>query len=223
MENLDSKQVADWIAAQNQVTFAYLANLPMREHFRKRITELWDYPKVGIPALEGGRYFYTKNSGLQRQSPIYMRASLTAPSTLVIDPNVLSPDGSVSLAEWRPSRDGRLLVYGLSEGGADWQTLHVRDIDSGKDLPDEVRWMRFSGISWTNDSKGFFYSRFPEPPKGKSLEAALSGQAIYYHRIGTPQSKDVLIYDRKDLPMWFVGGSVSADGRYLIVSLQKGS
>ena len=224
MEDLDSKPVADWVAAENQVTFGYLAQLPLREHFRRRITELWDYPKVSIPVRQGGRYFYTKNSGLQRQAPVYMRSSLTAPATLVLDPNVLSPDGSLSLApEWSPSRDGRLLAYPLSEGGADWQTIHVRDIGSGRDLPDEIRWMRFSGISWTNDSKGFFYSRYPEPPKGKVLEAALSGQAIYYHRVGDPQAKDQLIYARKDLPTWFVGGSVTEDGRYLIVTLQKGS
>jgi prolyl oligopeptidase len=223
MEDLDSKPVADWVAAENQVTFDYLAKLPLREHFRKRITELWDYPKVSIPVREGGRYFYAKNSGLQRQAPLYVRSSLTAPATLVLDPNVLSPDGSLSLAQWAPSHDGRLLAYGLSEGGADWRTVHVRDIDSGKDLPDEIRWMRFSGISWTNDSKGFFYSRYPEPPKGKVLEAALSGQTIYYHRIGTPQAQDRLIYGRKDLPTWFVGGQVTEDGRYLLVSIQKGS
>jgi len=223
MEDLDSKQVAEWVAAQNKITFDYLAKLPMREHFRKRITELWDYPKVSIPVREGGRYFYSKNSGLQRQSPVYMRPNLTEPATVVLDPNVLSPDGSVSLAQWEPSRDGKQLAYGLSEGGADWQTLHVRDLDSGKDLPDEIRWVRFSGISWTNDNKGFFYSRYPEPPKGKVLEAALSGQTIYYHRIGTPQAQDRLIYARKDLPTWFVGGSVTEDGRYLIVAINKGA
>ncbi|HEY1755458.1 MAG TPA: prolyl oligopeptidase family serine peptidase [Bryobacteraceae bacterium] len=223
MEDLDSKQVTDWIAEENKVTFDYLAKLPLRDHFQKRITELWDYPKVSIPVREGGRYFYAKNSGLQRQSPIYMRATLSGPVTLVLDPNVLSPDGSISVAQWAPSRDGKLLAYGLSEGGADWRTLHVRDVDSGKDLSDEVRWMRFSGISWTNDNKGFFYSRYPEPPKGKALESALSGQAVYYHRIGTPQSQDRLVYERKDLPTWFIDGSVSEDGRYLIVSIAKGS
>src|SRR5580658_2170796 len=158
MEDLDSKAVADWVAAQNRITFAYLAKLPLRERFRKRITELWDYPKVSIPVHEGGRYFYKKNSGLQLQSPVYMRPSLTAPATLVIDPNQLSPDGSISLADWAPSHDGKLVAYGLSEGGADWETIHVREVDTGKDLPDEVRWMRFSGISWTNDNQGFFYS-----------------------------------------------------------------
>jgi len=223
MEELDSKQVADWVAAQNQVTFDYLAKLPQREYFRKRITELWDYPKVSIPVQEGGRYFYAKNSGLQRQAPVYVRSSLTAPATLVIDPNALSPDGSLSLAQWAPSHDGRLLAYGVSEGGADWETLHIREIDSGKDLHDEVRWVRFSGISWTKDNKGFFYSRYPEPPKGKVLEAALSGQAVYYHRVASPQSQDRLIYERKDLPTWFVGGFVTEDGRYLLVTINKGA
>ena len=223
MEDLDSKPVADWVAAENKLTFDYLAKLPLREPFRKRITELWDYPKVSIPLKEGGRYFYVKNSGLQKQAPLYWRATLTGPATMVIDPNALSPDGSVSMAQWSPSRDGKLLAYGLSEGGADWRTVHVRDIDSGKDLTDEVRWVRFSDISWTNDSKGFFYSRYPEPPAGKALEAALSGQTIYYHRIGTPQSADKVIYQRKDLPTWFIGGSVTEDGRYLTISMQKGS
>jgi prolyl oligopeptidase len=211
MEDLDSKAVADCVAAQNQVSFDFLAKLPMREHFLTRITELWNYPRVSIPVREGGRYFYAKNSGLQRQAPVYLRSSLTSPAALVIDPNQLSPDGSVSLALWAPSHDGKLLAYGLSAGGADWHTLHVRDVDSGKDLPDEVRWTRFSGISWTKDGTGFFYSRYPEPPAGKALEAALSGQAIYYHSIGQPQSQDRLIYERKDLPTWFVGGSVTEE------------
>ena len=223
MEDLDAKAVADWIAAQNTVTFAYLEKLPMRQRFKQRITELWNYPKVSLPVSEGGRYFYQKNTGLQRQSPLYMRTGLDAAPALVIDPNVLSPDGAVSLAQWSPSPDGKLIAYGLSEGGADWQTIHIRQVDGGKDLADAVKWMRFSGLAWTKDSKGFFYSRYPEPPKGKVLEAALSGQALYYHRVGTPQSQDVLIYARKDLPTWFVGGSVTEDGKYLLVTLSKGS
>jgi prolyl oligopeptidase len=139
----------------------------------------------------------------------------------VLDPNVLSPDGSLSLAQWKPSPDGRLLAYALSEGGADWQTLHVRDLDKGADLGDQVRWMRFSDISWTKDSKGFFYSRYPEPPKGKVLEAALSGQALYYHRVGAPQSEDRLVYSRPDLPTWFINGSATDDGRYLLVFMYR--
>lgn len=223
MEDLDSDPVKQWVDGENKLTFDYLAQLPLRKAFETRITELWNYPKTSNPVRKGSRYFYQKNSGLERQSPIYVRATLDAPPAMVIDPNVLSPDGSLSLAQWAPSRDGRLLAYGLSEGGADWRTIHVRDIDSGKDLADEVHWMRFSGISWTNDAKGFFYSRFPEPPKGKQLEAALSGQAVYYHQIGTPQSADRLIYERKDLPEWFIDSMVTEDGRYLLIVVAKGA
>ena len=223
MEDLDSKEVADWVAAENKVTFTYLAKLPLRQHFKDRITQLWDYPKVSIPQREGGRLFYSENSGLQRQAPVYVREGLGARPRLVIDPNELSPDGSVSLAEWAPSPDGHLLAYGLSEGGADWRTIRVRDIATGKDMPDEVKWMRFSAISWTRDGKGFFYSRYPEPPAGKALEAALSGQAVYYHTVGTAQGADRLIYSRPDLPTWFIFGGVTEDGRYLLISMAKGS
>jgi len=223
MESLDSGEVAQWVAAQNKVTFEYLDKLPLREHFKQRITELWNYPKVSVPVREGARYFYLKNSGLERQSPLYMREGLASEPKLVIDPNVLSPDGSLSLAQWKPSPDGRMLAYGIAEGGADWQTIHVRDIDKGQALPDEVKWMRFSDIAWTRDGKGFFYSRYPEPPQGKVLEAALSDQAVYYHRVGTAQSEDRLIYSRPDLRTWFITASVTEDGRYLLVFMYKGS
>src|SRR5688572_87145 len=223
MEALDSKEVADWVAASNAVTDPYLAKLPLRGHFNARLTELWNYPRVGVPVIEGGKLFYAKNTGLQRQSPVFVRSSATAPPTLVIDPNVISEDGSVSLSQWSPSPDAKLLAYGLSEGGADWNTIRVRDIASGKDLPDEVQWMRFSGISWTRDSKGFFYSRYPEPPKNKVLEAALAGQALYYHRIGTKQAQDTLVYARTDLPAWIINGEVTEDGRYLLIGMFEGA
>jgi prolyl oligopeptidase len=223
MENLDSPEVAKWVKTQNELTFGYLERLPLREHFRSRITDLWNYPKTGVPVREGGRLFYTRNSGLQRQAAVYMRRDLTSPPELLIDPNVLFADGSVSLSQWKPSPDGRLLAYTLSEGGADWRTIRVRDLQQNRDLSDEVRWMRFSPLSWTQDSKGFYYSRYPEPPAGKVLEAALSGQAIYYHRVGTPQAADQLIYERKDLPTWFVRGMTTEDGKYLLILLSKGS
>jgi prolyl oligopeptidase len=223
MEGLDSSEVAEWVRASNAVTDPYLAKLPLREHFNMRLTELWNYPRVTVPIIKGGKLFYSRNTGLQRQSPIFVRASATAPPTLVIDPNVISEDGSVSLSQWMPSPDATLLAYGLAEGGADWNTVRVRDITSGKDLADEVRWMRFSSLSWTNDSKGFFYSRYPEPPKNKVLEAALSGQALYYHRVGTPQSQDTLVYERKDLPTWLINGDVTEDGRYLLITMFEGA
>jgi prolyl oligopeptidase len=223
MENLDSPEVAAWIKAQNAVTDPFLDALPRRTALNDRLTALWNYPRVGLPTLEGGRMFYAKNTGLQRQAPIYTRTSVDAPPSLVIDPNLISEDGTLALAEYRVSPDAKLMAYGLSEGGADWETIHVRDLVTGKDLEDEVRWKRFSNISWTKDAKGFFYSRYPEPPKGKVLEAALSGHALYYHRVGTPQSQDLLIYERKDLPAWVIIGSVTEDGRYLLIMMFEGS
>jgi prolyl oligopeptidase len=223
MEALDSKEVAQWVAAENAVTEPYLKSLPLRDPFNKRMTELWNYSRVGIPISEGGKLFYARNTGLQRQSVVFMRAGVDAPPEAVLDPNAISEDGSVSVAQWQPSPDAKLLAYGLAEGGADWNTIRVRDLATGKDLNDEVRWMRFSDIKWTKDSKGFFYSRYPEPPKNKVMEAALSGQAIYYHRVGTPQSQDRLVYERKDLASWIVNGLVTEDGRYLLVVMYPGS
>jgi len=223
LEDLNSAETNAWVAAQNGLTFKYLNSLPGREIFRKRVTELWDYPKVSLPTREGGRLWYRKNSGLQRQSVIYSRPSVKSLATPVIDPNRLSPDGSISLAQIAPSPDGKLLAYTLSEGGADWQTIHVRDLTTGRDLADAVRWMRFSRVAWAHDGKGFFYSRFPEPPPGKQLEAALGIHSLYYHRVGTPQSEDRLIYERQEMPKWFVGGSVSEDGRYLLIQLRDGA
>ena len=223
MEDLDAKEVADWVAAQNAVTQSHLQALPLRSSLNARLTELWNYPRTGLPVEEDGRLFYAKNSGLQRQSPIYMRNGVDGAPALVIDPNALSPDGTVSLSQIAPSPDATKIAYAVAAGGADWETVRVRDLTTGADLADEVRWMRFSEISWTRDSRGFFYARYPEPPQNKVLEAALSGQAVYYHRVGTPQKDDVLIYARPDQPAWIVGGEVTEDGRYLLITTFKGS
>ena len=224
MESLDSKEVASWVAAENAVTEPYLKSLPLRQPFATRLTALWNYPRVGLPeVVDTGAMFYSRNSGLQRQSPIYLRAQGSTTASVVLDPNVISADGSVSVGQWAPSPDGSLLAYTLSEGGADWQTVKVRTVATGTDSSDDVRWMRFSDLAWTKDGKGFFYSRYPEPPRNKVLEAALANHALYYHRVGTPQSQDVLVYERKDLPDWTVIGSLSEDGRYLFVLMYQGA
>jgi prolyl oligopeptidase len=224
MEALDSKDVAAWVAASNAVTEPYLKSLPLRQPFAARLTALWNYPRVGLPdVVDTGALFYSRNSGLQRQAPIYTRAPGSSTASVVLDPNAISEDGSISVGQWAPSPDGSLLAYTLSEGGADWQTVKVRAIATGQDLSDDVRWMRFSDLSWTQDGKGFFYSRYPEPPKEKVLEAALANHALYYHRVGTPQSQDVLVYERKDLPDWTIIGSTSEDGRYLFVMMYQGA
>ena len=159
LEDLDSPEVAAWVAAQNAVTAAHLHTLPLRDRLKQRLTELWDYPRTGLPVVESGRLFYSKNSGLQRQAPVYMRSGVFDPPSMVLDPNALSPDGSTSLAQYTPSPDAKMLAYAVAEGGADWETVRIRSIASGNDLADTLSWIRFSDLSWTHDSQGFFYSR----------------------------------------------------------------
>jgi prolyl oligopeptidase len=223
LEDLDSSQTADWVAAQNRLTERYLAQQPLRDHFRRRIQRLWNFRKTDLPVIENGRLFYRTNSGLQLQSPLYMRESLAAPPTQLIDPNLIWPDGTTAFATFAPSPDALHLAYTFSKGGADWQTIRVRRLTTGQDLDDEINWMRFSALSWTKDGKGFFYSRYPEPPKGRALEAALSGHALYYHALGTPQSQDRLIYTNTANPSWFVTGALTDDGRYLLIATAKGA
>ena len=176
MEDLNNPAVAEWVNSENAVTNQYLASLPMRDHFKARLTELWDYAKVGTPFREGGRLYYRKNSGLQRQFVTYSRASPTGRETLVIDPNSWSADGSLALAGFWPSPTGQHVAYGVSQGGADWRTVHVMDLATTTTLADTVRWLKGGGVSWTRDGKGFFYERFPEPESGKQLQNAITSR-----------------------------------------------
>jgi prolyl oligopeptidase len=223
LEDLDSPDVGEWVTAQNAVTEAHLASLPHRPHFQRRLTELWNYPRTSVPVIEHGRIFYTRNSGLQRQAPIYVRNGVFDPPRLVLDPNELSPDGSTSVSQFAPSPDARWIVYAVARGGADWETLRIRNVETGGELDEHIEWVRFSDLAWTHDSQGFFYSRYPEPPANKVLEAELANQAVYYHRLGTAQSADVLIYRRQDHPGWVVAASVSDDGRYVFLRTWRGS
>ena len=223
MEELNAPELAEWVRQQNALTEGYLAQLPMRTHFKSRITELWNYRKVSLPFRQAGRLFYSKNSGLQRQSAYYTRPTVTGAERLVLDPNALSPDGSLAVSGFSPSPDANYLVYGVAEGGADWRTLLVRELDGGRSLADTVRWLKGGGMSWTKDGRGFFYSRYPQPEAGKQLQNAIRDEKIYYHRIGTSQAQDVLVYERPDEPFWFVGGGVSEDGRYLFVFVNRGT
>ena len=173
LEDIDSRGVADWVKAENAVTMPYLASLPGRDLFNARITALYDYPRTSVPFWEGGRWFYTKNSGLQRQSVWYTRDTLTGPERLLLDPNQLSPDGSIALSGMFPAPNGKCFAYGQSEGGSDWVTVYIRDLATSANKPEVVRWIKFGNPSWTKDGQGFFYSRFPEPPAGKQLQAKL--------------------------------------------------
>ncbi len=218
-----SKDVAAWVAAQNKVTDAYLQGIPERAAIGKRLKQLADYEKFGTPAKTAGRYFFQKNDGLQNQSVMYVMDGPDAEPRKLLDPNEWSKDGTVAMGGFDPDDAAKLAAYSRSEAGSDWQTLRVLDIATGKDLPDELKWVKFSGTSWTTDGKGFFYSRFPAPETGQAFQSLNVNQKLYYHRVGTPQSDDVLVYERPDQPKWGVGGGVSEDGRYLIVSLSDGT
>jgi prolyl oligopeptidase len=223
LEDLDSEQTRAWIEAQNHLTFNYLQQIPARQRIRERLTQLWNYEKYSQPFKEGGRYFYFKNDGLQNQSVLYTQESLEAEARVLLDPNTFSEDGTVALSGIAISRDGRYLAYGLSCSGSDWQEWKVRDIETGEDLPDHLRWIKFSGVSWTLDGQGFFYSRYDEPAPGSEYESANYFQKLYYHRLGTSQSEDVLVYHRPDQKEWGFAGGVTEDGNYLIISVWRGT
>jgi prolyl oligopeptidase len=223
LEDLDSQQTRDWVSAQNRLTSAYLAAIPEREPIRKRLTELWNYERYTVPIQHGGRYFFTRNDGLQNQNALYRVDTLGGAPKLVLDPNTLSQDGTIAMTGWSVSEDGKLLAYGLSSGGSDWQEWRVRDVETGRDLPDVLKWVKFSLAAWTHDDKGFFYSRYDEPREGRPLEEANFYQKLYYHRIGTPQSADELVYQRPDSKEMGFIAAVTEDGRYLVIQAWKGT
>ena len=217
----ESQEVADWVEAQNEIAFSYLAAIPERDAIRARLQELWDYERFGTPRRIAGRYFFTRNDGLQNQSVLYTQATLDSAPTVLLDPNTWSEDGTVSLGGWVVSDDGRYLAYARSRAGSDWNDWHVREVDTLRDLPDRLGWSKFGTVSWTGDGLGFFYTRFPEPRSGEAYQAPNLHQKVYYHRLGTPQSVDVLVYGRGDEPEWIFGTHVTEDGRYLVVDVWK--
>ncbi|MEG4118603.1 prolyl oligopeptidase family serine peptidase [Microcoleus sp. N9_B4] len=223
LENPDSEETQAWVEAQNAVTFAYLNEIPAREKIKQRLTQLWDYEKYGIPFKEGSRYFYYKNDGLQNQSVLYTLTSLDSEPKVLIDPNTLSEDGTVALGGVAISEDGKYMAYGLSSSGSDWQEWKVREVATGEDLSDHLKWIKFSGASWTHDGKGFFYSRYDEPNEKSKHEEVNYYQKLFYHQLGTPQSEDVLIYERPDQKEWGFSGGVTEDGKYLIISVWQGT
>lgn len=240
LEEPDAEVTKVWVEAQNQVTFNYLEEIPIRETIKQRLTKLWDYEKYGTPFKKGENYFYFKNDGLQNQSVLYTLPSLDAEPRVLLDPNQLSEDGTVALSGLAISENGQFLAYGLSTSGSDWQEWKVRDIQTGEDLQDHLQWIKFSGAAWTYNHQGFFYSRYDQPNQKSKLEAENADlespqveqfsktdvnyyQKLYYHKIGTPQSEDILIYHRPDQKEWGFGGEVTEDGKYLIISVWLGT
>lgn len=222
LENPDDPEVRSWIEAENELTFAYLRDIPQRKQIENRLTELWDYAKYSVPFHKGDRYFWFKNDGLQNQSVLYTADSYDGTPRVLLDPNKLSEDGTVALNGIFTSDNGDLLVYGVSDGGSDWVKFRIRDIRTGNDFPETIEWVKFSGASWTNDNDGFYYSRYDEPA-GNELTSANYYQKVYYHKLGTEQSEDRLIYQRKDEKEWGFAANVTEDGDYLILSVWQGT
>lgn len=226
LEDVDSPETKAWVEAQNKLTFGFLETLPQRGAFRERLTQLWNYERVGIPVKEGGRYFFTRNSGLQNQAVYYVQEKLGGEARVLIDPNTLAKDGTVAMTTARVSDDGKLVAYGTAAAGSDWNEFRVRKVDTGEDLTDVVQWVKFSGLGWTKDNRGFFYSRYPAPAvdagTGKTF-SKLEYQRLYYHRVGTPQSEDRIIFENKGEPKWFARGGTTEDGRYVYIYIDRGS
>ena len=223
LEDLNSADTATWVTQQNELTESYLKKIPGAEAINKHLTELWNFERFGLPYKEGGRYFFSKNDGLQNQSVIYTTTSLEEEATVLLDPNKLSEDGTVSLGNYSVSPDGKYMAYSLSKSGSDWVEWKVRDIATGKDLSDHLKWSKFSGAAWSKDSKGFYYGRFEKPEEGDEFTAKNTNKKLYYHLIGEKQSEDTLIYERPDHPLWGFYASVTEDGRYLLLYITQGT
>jgi prolyl oligopeptidase len=224
MEDIDSPETRKWVEAQADLANSFLAAIPQRASFLKRLRELQDYDKLGVPQLTAGRLFYSKKQGLQNQAVVSWREDRKdATDHVLFDPNTLSKDGTIALGGYDLTEDASLAAYSLSDAGSDWVTIRVRDVATGKDLPDVIRWVKFSGPSWSKDGKGFYYSRYAEPEKGSELKAENYNQKVYYHSLGQPQDMDRLVYARPDFPKWGLNAAESEDGRYLLLFVHEGT
>ena len=223
LENSDTAEAQASIEAQNKITFSYLNQIPERQQIKDRLTKLWNYERYSAPFKRGDKYFYSKNDGLQNQNVLYIADSINDPGRVFLDPNKLSTDGTVALSGLSFTDDGKLVAYGVSVGGSDRTEWRIKDVETGKDLADVLKPNRQGGISWVKDNSGFFYSRFPDATEGKELRDTNFGQKFYFHKLGTPQSEDTVVYERPDNKEYFVGGSVTEDGNWLIIRVGKGT
>jgi len=222
LENEQSPETVKWVNAEKKLAESFLSAVPDREKVKTRLTELFNYQRYSQAQKKGTRYFFYKNDGLQNQSVLYMHDGEPSKARILIDPNTFSKDGTVALSNLEISKDGNLLVYGISEGGSDREILKIRDITTGKDYDDTIKWCKFTSIAWKSDNAGFYYNRYPEPGT-VPVEDENSFNRVYYHALGTPQSKDVLIYERPDHKEWSFGPIISDDGKYLILYVWYGT
>jgi prolyl oligopeptidase len=217
----ESPEVAEWVAQQNAVARGYLDAIPQRPEIVNRLTELWNYERYSPPSQEGGKYFYLKNDGLQNQSVLYVAGDYDTEGRVLVDPNTWSEDGTVAMRNFSVSDDGRYLAYSRADAGSDWQQIYVLDIDSDQLLDDHLKWVRFTGIDWTKDGSGFYYNRYPEPPEGEEYQSAALNQMVYFHKLGTKQEEDQLIYRRPDHPDWGFSVTPTEDNQYLVLSISR--
>ncbi|MFQ3580126.1 MAG: S9 family peptidase, partial [Bacteroidales bacterium] len=215
LEDDNSPETEEWVKAQNELTFSYLERIPYRQKIRDRLTKLWDYPKMSPPVNIKGKYFFFKNDGLQNQSVLYYMDKIKGTEKVVVDPNQLSKDGTVALSTFSVSDDGKYIAYAISKAGSDWSEIYVKEIETGKLLDDKIEWIKFSGIAWYND--GFFYSRYPAPGKESKLSAMNKNSKIYYHKLGTKQDEDVLIYEDKNNPDISFSPATTDSKKYLLI------
>ncbi len=223
LEEPDAAETRAWIEAENKLTAEFLQGVTARKPLRERLTALWNYVRYGTPTVRGGRYFYSRNDGLQNKAVLYVAESLEGEPRVLLDPNTLSADGTTSIAGYELSHDGALLAYGLAAAGSDWQEWRVRDVVTGQDRDDHLKWIKFSGASWSADDVGFYYSRYDEPAPGAELTGTNYFQKLYYHRLGTKQADDRLVYERPDEKEWGFDGTATDDGRYLVVTVWRGT
>ena len=223
LEDDNAEETKAWVAAQNRVTEDFLTTIPQRGEIRKRLADLWNFERTAAPQEYGGRWFFTHNTGLQNQSVLKVSETMDGEGRELLDPNKLSEDGTVALANFQPSEDGKLLAYSISRGGSDWNEILVRDVASAKETGDHLKWVKFSGMSWAKDGSGFYYSRYDEPAAGAALTQKNEFQKLCFHKIGTPQSEDKLIYERKDRPKWGFGGGLTEDGKFLVIHVTEGT
>jgi len=219
----ESDDVEEWVDAQNDVTFAYLDSIPERDVIKERLKELWDYDRYGMPVKEGGLYYYSYNNGLQNQDVVYVQARLDDEAELLIDPNTWSDDGTVAMASYFPSPDGKHVAYLIQDGGSDWRKARIVEVDNGTVLEDELEWLKFTGLSWASGGSGFYYSRYPAPKDEEKFQSLNVGQSVYFHRLGTQMDEDVLIYEQPDNPEWGFGATVTDDGAHLVITVWKGT
>ncbi len=219
----EDAEVKAWVEAQNKVTFGYLEKLPQRTMLKDRLTKLWNYERFSSPSKQGANYVFSKNDGLQNQSVLYIQPALDAPAEVLLDPNSWSKDGTVALSGTSFSENGKLLAYGVQDAGSDWNTWKVMNVETKAVLDDELKWLKFTSASWLKDGSGFFYSRYPEPEPGAAFQKLNLNQKVYFHKLGTKQADDKVIFANPEEPTWGFGADVSDDGKYLVITAWKGT